>query len=90
MYQYCKTIDLPTNNPKFKHGVVFGHVVGIHINDDIIVDGQVDVTRYNPLARLGYMDYTSVEKTFSMKRPDDLALGRKVLGDKPYKIKTPT
>ncbi len=88
--EYWKTIDLPTNNPKFKHGVVFGHVVGIHINDDIIVDGQVDVTRYNPLARLGYMDYTSVEKTFSMKRPDDLALGRKVLGDKPYKIKTPT
>ena len=35
--EYWKTIDLPTNNPKFKHGVVFGHVVGIHINDDIIV-----------------------------------------------------
>ena len=82
--KYWKTIELPTKNPKFKHGVIFGHVVGIHINDEIIVDEQVDVTHYNPVARLGYMDYTTVEKTFSMQRPDDLAMGRKVLGDEPY------
>jgi len=36
-----------------------------------VIDGSglVDVTRYKPLARLGYMDYTAVTEVFSMKRP---------------------
>lgn len=49
--------------------VVFGQVVGIHIADDVIVDGRVDVTRYRPLARLGYMDYSDVAEVFSLNRP---------------------
>ena len=80
-------MELPTNNPKFKHGVIFGHVVGIHINDDIIVDGLVDVTRYNPVARLGYMDYTKVDEVFSMDRPDSISVGRKVMGEADIKTK---
>ena len=38
-----KCIKDETAVPKFKHGVIFGHVVGIHINDDIIVDGKVEI-----------------------------------------------
>lgn len=49
--------------------VVFGEVVGIHIADDMLVDGMLDVTRYKPLARLGYMDYSTVEEVFSLDRP---------------------
>lgn len=49
--------------------VVIGQVVGIHIDDDVIVDGKVDVTRYRPLARLGYMEYCDVTEVFSMQRP---------------------
>ncbi|WP_298965737.1 flavin reductase family protein [uncultured Roseibium sp.] len=49
--------------------VVFGQVVGVHIDDSIIVDGRVDVTRYKPLSRLGYMDYAVIEKVFEMGRP---------------------
>ena len=49
--------------------VVFGQVVGIHIDDAVIVDGAVDVTRYRPLSRLGYLDYAAVETVFSMTRP---------------------
>ncbi|MEP3045746.1 MAG: flavin reductase family protein [Roseibium sp.] len=49
--------------------VIFGQVVGIHIDDDIIVDGLVDVTRYKPLSRLGYMDYAAVTEVFQMGRP---------------------
>ena len=52
------------------HGVVFGHVVGIHIKDEILVDGLVDVLKFRPVARLGYMDYTTVDNVFSMGRPD--------------------
>ncbi|WP_298986876.1 flavin reductase family protein [uncultured Roseibium sp.] len=49
--------------------VVFGQVVGVHIDDSIIVDGRVDVMRYKPLSRLGYMDYAVIEKVFEMGRP---------------------
>ncbi len=51
--------------------VVFGEVVGIHIRDDILSDGQVDVTRFEPLARLGYRDYAKIDQVFSLDRPDD-------------------
>jgi flavin reductase (DIM6/NTAB) family NADH-FMN oxidoreductase RutF len=49
--------------------IVVGEVVGVHVADDVIVDGRVDVTRMKPIARLGYMDYAVVEKLFSMVRP---------------------
>jgi hypothetical protein len=42
-------------------------VVGIHIRDDVIVDGKIDILKVRALARLGYTDYTSVTEVFSMK-----------------------
>jgi len=51
--------------------VTFGEVTGIHLRDDCIVDGLFDVTRFKPLARLGYRDYTSVSDVFSLKRPGE-------------------
>ena len=50
---------------------VFGEVTGIHLRDDCLVDGVFDVTRFQPLARLGYRDYARVTDVFSLKRPDD-------------------
>ena len=51
--------------------VVFGEVVGIHIDEKVIDDkGLVDVTRYKPLSRLGYMDYATVTEVFSLERPE--------------------
>ncbi|NOR62996.1 MAG: flavin reductase family protein [Rhodobacteraceae bacterium] len=60
-----KIIDLPgaSNN------MVIGEVVGVHMKDDFIVNGQFDVTKYRPLSRLGYMDYAAVENVFSIKKP---------------------
>ncbi|WP_029061690.1 flavin reductase family protein [Labrenzia sp. DG1229] len=49
--------------------IVFGQVVGIHIDDSIIVNGKVDVTRYKPLSRLGYMEYAAITEVFEMSRP---------------------
>ncbi len=48
---------------------VFGEVTGVHIADDILRDGLIDVTTFQPLARLGYMDYARVTETFTIKRP---------------------
>lgn len=50
---------------------VFGEVVGIHLRDDCLVDGIFDITRFRPVARLGYRDYTVVRDTFTLARPDD-------------------
>ena len=66
---HYKTIILPSDNPKVVNSMVLGEVVGIHISDEIIVDGMIDMKKYQPLARLGYMDYCHVDDTFSMDRP---------------------
>lgn len=54
---------------KARSEVIFGEVVGIHIADDVIVDGVVDIKRTRPLARLGYLDYAIVDDVFQMPRP---------------------
>ena len=51
--------------------VVLGEVTGVHMRDDCIVNGRFDVTTFQPLARLGYRDYTVVEDVFELIRPDD-------------------
>ena len=51
--------------------MVFGEVTGVHLRDDCVVGGVFDVTRFNPLARLGYRDYTTVRDLFSLNRPDE-------------------
>jgi flavin reductase (DIM6/NTAB) family NADH-FMN oxidoreductase RutF len=65
--KYHSTLTLPSNQRHSLHHVVIGQVVGIHIADDVIVDGKIDIKRVRPLARLGYTDYTSVTEVFSMK-----------------------
>ena len=51
--------------------VVFGEVTGIYIDDSCLTDGKLDVTKYTPLSRLGYRDYATIEKGFTLTRPDD-------------------
>lgn len=50
---------------------VFGEVIGVHIDNSCLVNGRFDVTKFNPLARLGYRDYTVVRDVFELNRPDD-------------------
>ena len=49
--------------------VIFGEVVGVHIADAAIEDGRVDMLVLDPIARLGYDQYTRVAEVFSMTRP---------------------
>jgi flavin reductase (DIM6/NTAB) family NADH-FMN oxidoreductase RutF len=67
---HLQTVDLPASRSGGGNFVIIGRVVGIHIDDDLIVDGLVDVTRARPIARLGYMDYAVVDEVFRMDRPD--------------------
>jgi flavin reductase (DIM6/NTAB) family NADH-FMN oxidoreductase RutF len=62
-------VELPTPDPDDPNTVVFGEVVGIHLADEAVVDGRVDVRVLDPIARLGYDQYTRVVDVFSMTRP---------------------
>ena len=68
--QFLFRVRLPGGGPKIENNACFGKVVGIHIADDIVVDGMIDMGRYKPVARCGYMDYAVVESVFAMGRPD--------------------
>ena len=46
-----------------------GEVVGIHIDDAMLTDGMFDVVKAGNVARLGYLDFSSVSEVFSMRRP---------------------
>jgi flavin reductase (DIM6/NTAB) family NADH-FMN oxidoreductase RutF len=49
--------------------IVFGEVVGVHIDDRFIVDGLLDTAAMKPIARCGYDQYAVVESVFAMQRP---------------------
>ena len=68
--RYIQTVDLPAGTSGRGSHVVIGEVIGIHIDESVIVDGIVDIGLLRPVARLGYMDYTVVDESFSMARPD--------------------
>lgn len=62
-------VELPTPDPDDPNTVVFGEVVGVHIADDLLVDGLVDVRKLQPIGRLGYREYVHVTDSFEMLRP---------------------
>jgi flavin reductase (DIM6/NTAB) family NADH-FMN oxidoreductase RutF len=50
--------------------LVIGQVVGIHLDDRVIVDGIVETSTLRPIARCGGpADYAVVERIFRMPRP---------------------
>ncbi|MGB8814064.1 MAG: flavin reductase family protein [Paracoccaceae bacterium] len=49
--------------------LILAEVTGVHIRPDCLIDGRYDVAQAHHLARLGYMDYTVVRDTFTLKRP---------------------
>jgi flavin reductase (DIM6/NTAB) family NADH-FMN oxidoreductase RutF len=65
-----KIVELPSTAGGRGSHLVIGTVVGIHIDEALIVAGRVDTLALAPVARLGYFDYSVVKDTFEMKRPD--------------------
>ena len=68
--KYTQTVELPNTSPTRRNAMVLGEVVGIHISDEILTDGMVDLSKFRPIARLGYMDYCTVDNVFTMFFPD--------------------
>lgn len=49
--------------------VVFGEVVGVHIDDRFVTGGLLDTAAMKPIARCGYDQYAVVTSVFAMTRP---------------------
>lgn len=50
--------------------LVIGQVVGVHLDESVVVGGSVDTTLLAPVARLGGpADYSVVTEIFQMRRP---------------------
>lgn len=60
-----RIVELPGQD----NALVIGEVTGVHIDEAVLREGQVDVTIYKPLARLGYRDYSAVGEVFPLTRP---------------------
>jgi flavin reductase (DIM6/NTAB) family NADH-FMN oxidoreductase RutF len=69
----CKLLQIVSLTDLAGHAVerhvVFGQVIGVHIEDRFIKDGILDTAAMRPIARCGYSDYAVVEQVFSIKRP---------------------
>lgn len=66
--RFVTRVDLPTDDGD-PNVVVFGEVVGVHIEDRYLVEGRVDTVALRPIGRLGYLDYVEVNNAFAMERP---------------------
>ena len=64
-----RVLDLPACPKGHANRLVIGEVLGIGIEKSLITnEGKVDVTRYQPVARLGYKDYASIDAVFELAR----------------------
>lgn len=49
--------------------VVFGQVIGVHLDERFIAGGRIDTVALKAIARCGYSDYAVADHMFSLQRP---------------------
>ncbi|MGD9946543.1 MAG: flavin reductase family protein [Burkholderiaceae bacterium] len=59
-------LHVPGNTPGSGTHLLIGEVVGIHIDEGALRDGRLDLAAIQPLARLGYRDYTRVTEVIEL------------------------
>ncbi|OCL11258.1 hypothetical protein AOQ84DRAFT_229702 [Glonium stellatum] len=67
--EFFSKIRLPGNPPMGSVDIVIGKVVGIHIKEEVLTDGKIDVRKTQPIARCGYYEYAVIKETFEMIIP---------------------
>jgi flavin reductase (DIM6/NTAB) family NADH-FMN oxidoreductase RutF len=67
--EFFQEIELPCTLEDSINRTILGKVLGIHIKDEVLTDGLVDLNKIKPLARLGYQEYIAVDNIFKMTRP---------------------
>lgn len=77
---YHSTLRLPGNPPMGTVDVVIGRVVAVHIADEVLTDGILDVRKTQPIARCGYYQYAVIRDTFEMIIPSSGEWSEEILG----------
>lgn len=69
----CRVVDVKSlvglDGAQSENTMIIGQVVGVHIRDEAIRDGRLDMELVRPLGRLGYMDYCDAGTVFELFRP---------------------
>lgn len=69
----CKVTEIlrpkDLNGDPTSRYMIIGQVVGVYISDDALTDGMFDVVKAGNVARLGYLDFSSVKEVFQRSRP---------------------
>lgn len=48
--------------------IIFGHVIGIRIDDNVLHDGKIDTEKLKTIARLGYDEYAVIDHIFKINK----------------------
>lgn len=69
----CKVTEIlrpkDLNGDPTSRYMIIGQVFGVYISDDALTDGMFDVVKAGNVARLGYLDFSSVKEVFQRTRP---------------------
>ena len=68
--RHFKTVELPDEQGQVANWLVIGRVVAVHIDDRFIANGRVNTAAMQPIARLGYVEYATVDKAWRIQRPN--------------------
>lgn len=68
--RHFQTVPLPADDGHVADWMVIGRIIGIHIDDRFIENGRVNTAALQPIARLGYAEYATIDSTWRMRRPD--------------------
>ena len=64
-----RSVEMLSTDAEDPNTVVFGQVVGVHVDERVLVDGRIDFLKLRPVGRLGYLDFVEVDSVFTMERP---------------------
>ena len=59
--RYTRSVEMLTNDPDSPNTVVFGEVIGVHVDERVLTDGRIDFLKLRPIGRLGYLDFVEVD-----------------------------
>jgi flavin reductase (DIM6/NTAB) family NADH-FMN oxidoreductase RutF len=63
-------VDLPPDDVTGQRNcATIGRIVGVHVKQDLIREGKIDIMQSRPLARLGYLNFATCDDVFTMQRP---------------------
>jgi len=70
--------------------IIIGKVIGVHIAEDVLTDGKLDITKTLPIARCGYYEYAVIKETFEMAIPGNNELTASGLEGSRKRVQTET